>query len=197
MEFSDIKELITWGIGLLATTVISLVLGVISIIRSGKLAPREIKGADLNNKSKEISIAEQYDILATKAAEKVLKMQERLDKIEEDSETLELGFVNLKKEYEDLKEQVEVQEGIISSQALIIEEQSKRLDLQEDKIKEQQEEITLLRCELENSRKHNLALMEQMRKESVRPVEISSIETEDCEKLKTKRKTKKAVKNGN
>lgn len=138
--------------------------------------PKEIKSADLDNRSKEVSIANQYDELATKAAEKTLKTQERLTKIEDD--------------YNNLSIKVTAQEEIMRQQAIIIKEQSSRLDIQEKKIREQEEEITLLKCELNNAQIYNTALIQQMREQSIIPLEMDTVVSEDCQKTK-KRKTKK------
>lgn len=191
MDITEAKDLIYWIIGILLTSVTAGILGIINVVRAGKLLPKDMKGADLSNKSKEVSIAEQYDELATRAAEKVLKMQERLDKVEGDSETMELGFVSLKKDYAELKEKIDTQAEIIEKQAIIIEEQSKRLDLQEKKIKDQQIEIELLKCELENAKAYNDALIEQMKIEKIIPVDLSSVkDIKDCEKIKDKKMTR-------
>lgn len=165
---STLQELIQWFIGVLVVSLISSITGIISIIKAGKMVPREIKGADLNNKSKEVSIADQYDILATKAAEKTLKMQDRLDKLETDYDALE---------------------DTIRRQADIIEKQNVRLDAQEQKIMEQDVEIDKLKCELNNSEQYNKALIQQMREQKLIPLEKESIQIEDCkEKVITKKR---------
>ncbi len=183
METSTTRELIGWFIGLLATSGIALIIGIFNIIKSGKMLKRDIKGADLDNKSKEVSLAEQYDVLATKAAEKVLKMQERLDQVE--SQSLSVG-----NELEVLKERIEQQDEIISKQALIIEEQSKRLDLQESKIKEQQEEITRLSNELRKERDRNYSLIAQMQENNIIPKDPTEKEPEVTVKKITRKRKK-------
>lgn len=187
MDFENAKELITWVAGLAATTLVSLAIGIFNIIKSGKMMPKDIKKADLENKSKEISIAEQYDELATKAAEKVLRMQERLDKIEKESGTMQGDFETMREEYRVLKEKVEAQECIIKKQAIIIEEQSKRLDMQDTKIKEQQDEIVLLQGKLEKSEKTNQELLKEIQKNGNGITSASPITTKELKTRKSKK----------
>lgn len=170
------QDLIVWIIGALLINLSTLAISIISWVKSAKMMPKEIKGADLNNISKEISIANQYDELATKAAEKALKLQERLDKIEDD--------------YDSLSEKVDAQDIIIKQQAAIIKEQSARLDAQDTKIKEQEEEIENLKCELNNSQLYNYALISQMKEKNIIPVEISSLNVRDCKKRTKEKKLK-------
>lgn len=178
------KEVIVWILVVIGTNLSAVILAVLSWIKAAKMIPREIKGSDLDNRSKEVSIADQLDELATRAADKAIKSQERLDKLESD--------------YDLLKDKVQTQDDIIKDQADIINKQSIRLDLQEKKIMEQEEEITLLKCELNNAQLYNQALISQMREKSIIPIELESISPEDCQhkldernKSKITRKTKK------
>jgi hypothetical protein len=203
MDFSNAKELIA----IFATSVISLVLGIISIIRSGRMLPKDIKGAelanegtDLNNKDKEISIAQKYETLADRASDKVIAMQKQLNENTEQSIILSGKMSILQTQYEILKEKLENQELIIQQQSLIIEEQSKRIDLQDKKIKEQQEEIALLRCELNKTKVHNSNLRNQIIETGGSPVAPPLI---DCEEEAEKKKQEENIarikrsKNGN
>ena len=65
MEITEAQNIIGWLLGVLAVGIISIITGIYSIIRSGKLMPKELKGVDLDNRSKEVSIADQLDELAT------------------------------------------------------------------------------------------------------------------------------------
>jgi len=180
MDFNEIKNATEWFFALLATSGIALILGLFNIIKSGKMLPRDIKKADLDNKSKEISIADQFNKLATDAAERALKLQEKIDMLESASVSLQSNFTSLNSDYALLKDMVEAQETVIGEQAIIIEEQSKRLDLQDAKIIEQQEEIETLKCELDNTRQYNEALIKQMRDAHIIPVDVKSISQKRC-----------------
>jgi len=196
MDFSEIRDLIGWGIGIFATSLIALIMGIINIVKSGKMLPSELKGADLNNKSKEVSLADQYDILATKAAEKVLKMQERLDKIDEDSSIMRGNFEAMQEDYEKLKDKVETQDCIIKKQELLIKEQGKRLDMQDNTIDGQKKEIETLTNKLNEAEKRNSELIKQLQTNGNGVITTPLMEADKKEKPKTTKK-KKAVDNGN
>lgn len=167
------QDLITWIIGALLINIVTLGVSIISWIKSAKMMPKEIKGAELNNISKEISIANQLDELATKAADRTLKTQSRLDKLELD--------------YENLEAKVKEQDEIIRTQNNTIKEQTGRLDMQDKKMKEQEDEIEFLKCELKNSKLYNQSLINQMREKNIIPIDIAVIQAEDCEKKKRKK----------
>lgn len=172
---TQIKDIVGWIIGIVLLNISTVIASVIVWVKAIKMMPKEVKGADLNNISKEVSIASQYDELATKAAEKTLKMQERLSKLEED--------------YEKLNDKVDEQDSIIKEQAQIIKEQSLRLDAQDTKIKEQEEEIELLKCELNNAQSYNSALIQQMKDKNIIPIENTATNPKDCKKTKNKKIT--------
>ena len=93
---TETTEMINWVVGVFLVGIISLIGGAISVIKAMRMLPKEEHSADLDNiskslelKSREVSIADQLDALATKAAEKTIKVQDRLDKLEEDYDTLE------------------------------------------------------------------------------------------------------------
>jgi len=191
MDITQVQNLIGWMVGVFLVGVISVVSGVLAVVKAGKMNKREIKGADLNNKSKEISIADQFEEIATKAAEKTLNTQKQLDDLQQD--------------YKKVLERLEEQAKLMSDQADIIDEQSNRLDEQEEiikqqnnrideqdrKIDDQNETIAILECKLNNSEAYNKALIEQMKKAELTPVEISSISPEDCSKVKSRGKSGK------
>ena len=156
MEITETQNIIGWLTGVLAVGIISIITGVYSIIKSGRMLPKELKGADLENRSKEVSIADQLDELATKAAEKTLKTQEKYDKLEE--------------RYCLLEDRVTEQDKVINHQNALIKEQTIRLDAQEVKVKEQDDEIYLLREELEGAKLYNESLIKQMQEAGVIPL---------------------------
>ena len=156
MEITEAQNIIGWLLGVLAVGIISIITGIYSIIRSGKLMPKELKGVDLDNRSKEVSIADQLDELATKAAEKTLKTQEKYDRLEELYCSLEI--------------RVNEQDKVILNQNSLIGEQTNRLDIQEIKIREQDEEIFILKEELEGAKLYNETLIKQMQEAGVIPL---------------------------
>lgn len=89
MNPENTQNIIGWVVGLVATSGIAIIIGIINIIKSGTMIKRDVRGADLSNKSKEVSLAEQYETLTNRATQKVLDMQERLDSIENQSISLQ------------------------------------------------------------------------------------------------------------
>jgi len=151
---SPIFWMITTGI----TTLSSVILGIITWIKSAKLMPKELTKADLENKKVEISLADQYEELATRTAEKAINLQSRLNKLEEDYSLLQT---------------------IIKEQSKVIESQSVRLDNQDKKLKEQDGEIGGLVKELNLAKAYNFALIKQMKKENLIPLDISTVSSEE------------------
>lgn len=153
-EIQPVFWMITTGI----TTLSSIILGVITWVKSAKLMPKELTKAELENRQAEVSLIDQYEMLATKAAEKAVNVQERLSKNEEDIETMK---------------------KTIKSQDETIRLQSLRLDQQDVKIREQTGEINGLVKKLNLSQAYNAALIKQMKNENLTPIEISDINPED------------------
>lgn len=160
MDFNEIQDAVGWIIGVFALGIVSLVAGIYNIIKTEKLAKRDIRSADLTNESKEVDLAKIYKAMATETAIEQLEIVNRLKKLEDKSEE---------------------QEELIKQQSKIIEEQTKRLDMQEKKIEEQEVEIEKLRCELNNSKIYNNALIQQMKDNNIIPVEQSNLPQKDCE----------------
>lgn len=188
MDTSQAQNLIGWFLGVLGIGVISIITGIYSVIKVSKMIPREVRGADLDNLSKEISIADQFDELATKAADKAIKAQTRVDELEKKYCEMEEDFKEQKVLLSNLSARSEEQDILIAEQAAVIEEQSKRLDLQDKKISEQEEEINLLHYELSNSNAYNLALIQQMKEQHIIPIEESAVIKNDYEKSNRKKR---------
>lgn len=172
-------NLITWIIVGLLTNLSALIAGIIAWIRSAKMMPKEVKGADLSNRSKEVSIADQFDALATKAAERAVQIQTRLSRIESDYDTL-------KSEHDKLSTKVFEQEKVIREQELTISNQTCRINMQEKKIEDQDEIIATLRYDLDLAQEYNTKLRLQLTEFNIVPLENP----------KPKRKTKNGT-NGN
>lgn len=181
MDISQAQDLVGWIIGLFASSFIAIAIGIINIVKSGKMLPREVKGADLDNdeknltnEEKRLGLAASYKAIAKQAADEALETNKRLCILED---------------------KVNDQENVIKGQASIIEEQSKRLDLQDIKIKEQEEEIGVLRCELSNARTYNEALIQQMKNSQIIPIDVSMVSQKNCENIRENKG--KGRKNGN
>lgn len=168
MDIENIQSLIGWVVGVGIAGIISTIVGVISIIRSGKMLPRDLKSADLENKIRETNLADQYEEIADRAAEKASRMQEKFEVLE----------VKL----DEFKNQLEEQSKIITSQAETIRIQSERIDAQDI-------EIDKLKCEKNNSDIYIQELINQIEHARIVPVnpkDISSIK--NCDKLSRKKK---------
>jgi uncharacterized coiled-coil protein SlyX len=83
MDITQITELVKWVIAIGFAGIISTITGIILIVKAGKMLPRELRGVDLDNKGKEVSIADQFEDIATKAADKAIKAQGELDLLEQ------------------------------------------------------------------------------------------------------------------
>lgn len=162
--FDNFKDSVGWIIFILSN-ISALVVSIFTWIKSKKMMPREERGADLDNLSKELEITQYYETLATRAAEKTVQMQERLDKLEKDYDQLE---------------------KVIKEQIDIIKKQTLRIDQQDLKIREQEKEIEILKCELHNERAYNSALIQQMKDQKVIPLERSGASLKNCDQIKNR-----------
>lgn len=190
MDVQGTQELIYWIVGILLTSVTAGILGIINVVRAGKLLPRDMKTADLTNTSKEITVVDQYRDLTERLTERVVKLQDSLEEerslsasklflLQSQVDKNEESYINLNKEYYEIKIKIETQKRIIEEQTTIISEQNKRLDLQERKITDQQVEIEVLRCELEKAKKQNLKLVKQIKSGSIVELGLENIMTGD------------------
>jgi len=165
MDITQVQGLVGWIIGILATSVVSGIIGIISIVRAGKMLPKDLRGADLENRSREVGIADQYEELAERAAQKTIKLQNRLDVYENGQLQLEAGQA-------DLKRQLESQNEVIERQA---------------------ETIEGLICEINNYKTYTNALIEQIKEAQLIPIDMDSLDLEDCNgySLRKNKKRKK------
>jgi len=178
MDITQVQDVAGWLIGIFATSIVTGIIGVISIIRAGKMLPKDLRGADLDNREKEIDIADKYELLADKAAQKVVRLQERLDDYEANQNKLKLGQVNL-------QSQIDVQAKTIQSQAVTIEKQ-------EAKIENQDIRIETLTCELSNYKIYTNELINQLKDARIVPIDIEDLDLKDCNgKTPSTRKKKK------
>jgi hypothetical protein len=165
------QNLLEFIIALVFMNLSAIAIAIVTWRKSTKMLPKELQGVELDNRGKELNLANQYDQIAQKAADKALKVQERLDKLEGDHEILE--------------KKVSEQADVIAQQATVIEAQSERMNAQE-------EEIAGLICELNNYKEYTSSLIDQMKQANIVPVERNITTMEDCkEKVKKSKKAKK------
>ncbi len=175
----DIFTIIT-----IATGISALIVSIITWIKNARMMPRDEKKADLENKSKEISIVAQYEEMATKATEKALAAQERLNKIEDELE-------RMREEIDALQTKISEQDKIIKQQAAIIEQQEARLNAQQAQIASQEEIINTLKTDLNICLQYSVDLINQMREQNIVPREMPKFKTISEEQIeKTVRKKK-------
>lgn len=149
---TQIQNIIGWLVGLISTSVITGIIGVYSIIKAGKMLPKDLKSADLDNKIKDLSLSEKYELLAEKSAEKAIGLQARLNEYEQVQLKLSIG-------QEELQRQIEQQNETIGKQ---------------DKI------IDTLICEIENYKIYTNALIAQIKEAQLVPVDMESLKVSDC-----------------
>jgi uncharacterized coiled-coil protein SlyX len=164
VDIGQIQGLVGWIIGVGITGLISIIIGIISIVRSGKMLPKDLKSADLANDQREADIAKIYKGIAAETAMETIEVNKRLSILEER----------------------------VHNQDIIIMEQNETIREQGEKIAAQDEIISILRCKLDNSEKYNKALIEQMQREKMTPISPVNMNLPDCEEIsKVKKKREK------
>ena len=159
MDTSTWQGIVGWIIGIGASSVIAIIVGIISIIRSGKMLPKDLKGADLGNEEKEANLAKTYKMIATEAAQEALEINKRVSVLEEQ----------------------------VHKQSVVIMEQAETIRLQGERITAQDEIIETLECKLSNSEEYNRILIEQMQREKITPTPKINLRLKDCNKNKNKK----------
>jgi ABC-type Fe3+-citrate transport system substrate-binding protein len=124
--------------------------------------PKEITKAELENekielenRQRELTLVDSYELMANKSAEKAVELQKKLQKHEKDIELL-------KDTIKDLLAYKKEQEETIKQQNL-------RIDKQEKQIKSLTKELSMTQT-------YNYALIQQMKKENITPISPSSID---------------------
>lgn len=161
------QELIKWLVASIGTSFVAIVGAVFVWIRAIKMIPKEVKGAELDNKGKEASVADQFNTIALKAAEQAVTLQARLGRIEGD-------YNILKTAHDLLASKVVEQDLALKDQSRTIEAQTLRLNQQGIKLVEQEELITSLRFDLDTTNEYNSALIAQMKEKNLVPLEAPS-----------------------
>lgn len=155
---------VNWLLAFIITNFVTIVGAVFVWIKAIKMMPKEVKGAEYDNKIKEGSVAEQFNIIALKAAEQAVTLQTRLGRIEGD-------YNILKAAHDLLAVKVVEQDMALKDQARTIEAQDIRLNQQDIKIKDQEELITSLRFDLDATTEYNGILIAQMKEKNITPVQ--------------------------
>ena len=163
MDITQIENLGTWIIVFFLTSGATMILSFISIYRAGKLLPKELKGAELENRTKEIDLAIKMEQAADRAVVKSDAMRARLESIED--------------KYYELENKVKAQEILIDSQA-------RRITAQEN-------EISSLVCELGNYKIYTNGLISQMKQSNIIPIEMESLDIKDCDEVEVPKKSKR------
>jgi hypothetical protein len=162
MDVTQWQSLIGWIIGIAGVGILSLIGSLVAIIRSGKMLPKDLRGADLKNEQDEANLAKIYKTVATEAAQETLEINKRVSILEEQ----------------------------VHNQSIIIMQQAETIKIQGEKIDAQDEIIALLECKLSNSEKYNHALIEQMQKKSITPVSNVNMGLPDCNQVAKNRRKK-------
>jgi hypothetical protein len=177
------KNISDWINGVLIASLLGNAISIINLIRSTKMLPKDLKGADLDNRTKEISMVEIYDEIATRAAGKVMEFQKMFYSLQDRFVILENDNKLLKDEQRLLKDEQKLLKLKVESQDVIISEQTKTIETQNAQIDKLNIEIDVLVCELNNNKLYNSTLIEQMKKENIIPIDIDTLPIEDCEKI--------------
>lgn len=157
-------EGINWITAFIITNSVTIIGAIFIWIRAVKMMPKEVKGAELDNKGKEASVADQFNTIALKAAEQAVALQARLGRIEGD-------YNILKTAHDLLSVKVVEQDTALRDQARTIEAQTARLNQQDIKIIEQDELITSLRFDLDATTEYNSVLLAQMKEKNIIPAQ--------------------------
>jgi hypothetical protein len=156
------QNVLGWLIGSVATSVISLIAVIITIVKSGIMLPKEIEGADLNNRKTEADILEKMQGILEKSIDKSAEWQIKFDKL--DCEARET-----RDKLEKITEQYDLQD-----QKLI--EQNNRIIALESLSESQKKEIIELTAEVNNYYLWTNALVKQLEKAELKPVKMEEVE---------------------
>lgn len=163
------KDIVAWIIGIGAASVLSLITGIFAIFRSGKMLPKEIEGADLNNKKTETEILQKMQDMLKNAINDTAEWQNKFDKLDDE-------FRQTRCELENIKEKsLEQNDRIIALEALS---------------KSQKDEIIALTTEVNNYSLWTNALVKQLEIAELKPVKMEDVEGVDLSAIR-KNKIKK------
>lgn len=154
MDIETWQNFLGWIIGVFAVGLLSLAGSFFAVLRSGKMLPKDLKGADIKNEQDEVNLAKAYKAIASEAAQEALQINKRVS---------------------DLEEQVH-------EQSITIMKQSETIRIQGERISAQDETIAILECKLGNSEEYNRVLIDQMRREKIEPTPKINLPLKDCNK---------------
>lgn len=155
----DIKEIINWLVGTVIVGIVLIITNIISIIRAGKMMPKELKGADLLNKQTEIDITAKMDTMLGNSIAKALDWQKRFD---------------------ELDDRFRIQEEELESQ-------KNRIIVLECLSETQKKEINVLTAEVNNYSLWTNALVEQLQKVDLKPIRMEDVDGIDLSVIRSKR----------
>ena len=158
----DITKITDWVIGSLIVGILLIVTNIISIIRAGKMMPKELKGAELSNKEAEIDIVSKMDATLSNSIERALNLQSKLD--------------DLDKKLRDQNDEICDLGKKIESQNDIIKIQGDKIIALEHLSKSQKEEIDLLTTEVNNYSLWTNALVDQLQNVDLKPIKMEDVE---------------------
>lgn len=159
----------TWLAWIGGGTILSIIGSVIAIIKSGIMLPKEVEGADLNNRKTETEILQKMQEMLKNAINDTAEWQNKFDKLDCEAR-------NNKDELEKLQNKTSQQDERI-------------LEL-ETIYKDQKQEIIELTAEVNNYYLWTNALVKQLEKADLKPVRMEDVEGIDLSVIK-KSKMKK------
>lgn len=158
------QGLINWILVVVFTNLAAIGTAILAFVKASKMIPKEVEGAELDNKGKEASVADQFNEIALKAAEQAVVLQDRLLRIEGD-------YNMLKSAHDELARKVVMQDVTIKEQARTIDTQTIRLNQQGTKLTEQDELIASLRFDLDATTEYNETLIRQLKAKNITPAQ--------------------------
>jgi len=157
-------------IGTVIVGILLIITNIVSIIRAGRMMPKELKGIDLSNKEKEIDIASQMDIMLTNSMSKALDWQNKFDALD--------------CKYRDQGEELKKIKLEFESQSSLINLQEKRILALEELSISQKKEIDILMTEVNNYSLWTNALVSQLQKVDLKPIKMEEVDGIDLSILK-------------
>lgn len=163
------KDIIGWIIAAGGMSILSMIGAVFAIIKSGAMLPKEIEGADLNNKKTETEILQKMQDMLKNAINDTAEWQNKFDKLDCEAR-------NNRDELNNLKDQTV--------------EQNERILALETISKDQKQEIIELTAEVNNYYLWTNALVKQLEKAELKPIKMEDVEGVDLSAIR-KNKIKK------
>jgi hypothetical protein len=177
MDITQAQNIIGWIIGIGASSVIAIIIGIFSIIRSGKMLPKELEGADLKNKQTEVDIAAQMDTMLTSAIAKATEWQTKFDRLDSDARDNKLKLSVVQETYARQEDMIKIQGARILALEALSETQKC--------------EIVTLTVEVTNYSLWTTALVAQLERVNLKPVRMEEVDGVDLSAIRGKSDGKK------